>query len=181
MRVVGDIEYITNWEVYSFLSEAAEGRKGTLKRKIPKEQFILEKTLKSYLRGTPLADYSKDGVHNFLLALREFNLSMSERLQVLNLRPQSAVEIYLMLEDCPERFSDEDIEDLLQIVRAYLAKEEMECDDAAESHHEPTGPTDVSHATADNDDLPNRVSSNADNPDTKVDLGSGNSNIDSGR
>ena len=58
-------------------------------------------------------------------ALEPFKLTKAEKLQLLNLRPCSLVELQLIVEELDERLrTEEDIEKLLMVIKENLPVEE---------------------------------------------------------
>ena len=49
-----------------------------------------------------------------------FGLTDSETLQILNHMPKEVVDIHLLIEDLPNRFSDEQQEELLKVIAKYI-------------------------------------------------------------
>ena len=52
-----------------------------------------------------------------------FSLGKVEQLQLLNLRPRSAVEVHMIVEDCEERLSEEQVQDILDLSERLLSPE----------------------------------------------------------
>lgn len=50
----------------------------------------------------------------------KFYLSKEELVQILNLKPKQHVDIYLIVEDCSDRFTDEQLDQMLQIVNETI-------------------------------------------------------------
>ncbi|CAB4058352.1 unnamed protein product [Lepeophtheirus salmonis] len=53
-------------------------------------------------------------------ALKSFGLTPSEELMIINHKPKSTVEILLLIEDCEDRFEEDKIEKLLQVIAEKL-------------------------------------------------------------
>jgi len=62
-------------------------------------------------------------------------LTKAERLQLVNQRPASAVELQVLIEDNEERFSLEQMDELLQLVLDYLPDHTSGVDAAASGGH----------------------------------------------
>jgi hypothetical protein len=57
-----------------------------------------------------------------LASLQPLGLTRAEVLQVVNLSPCSEVEVHLIVEECEERLSEEQVTQLLQIVAQHLPR-----------------------------------------------------------
>uniref|UniRef100_A0A672HF55 DNA-directed RNA polymerase III subunit RPC9 n=1 Tax=Salarias fasciatus TaxID=181472 RepID=A0A672HF55_SALFA len=114
---------LSNYEVFQLLTDLKEQRKesGRNKHSVGQQNLntIMYETLK-YLSKAPCSRQSPEIVKNFLTTMMPHKLTKAEKLQLLNHRPQSAVEIQLMVEESEERLSEEQIEELIQTVAGVL-------------------------------------------------------------
>lgn len=104
---------LSNFEVFSLLQEVRSQQK----RSNTGSQLatITYETIR-YLQDTPCSHLSEETVHNFLKALQPFKLTKAEKVMLLNNPPTTPLEIQLMVEESEERLTDEQVEQLLQIV-----------------------------------------------------------------
>ncbi|XP_044849549.1 DNA-directed RNA polymerase III subunit RPC9 isoform X2 [Mauremys mutica] len=114
---------LSNFEVFQLLTDLKQQRKDSGKHKQSSGQqnlnTIMYETLK-YISKTPCRFQSPEIVRDFLKAMKGHKLTKAEKLQLLNHRPMSAVEIQLMVEESEERLTEEQIESLLQTVSSIL-------------------------------------------------------------
>ncbi|XP_035691818.1 DNA-directed RNA polymerase III subunit RPC9-like [Branchiostoma floridae] len=120
MEVVNDqAAMLSNYEVFSLLKEIESKGKKKKSRAQQNLATITYETLK-YLSNTPCTLQNPEMVAEFMEALGPYNLTKAEKLQLLNHRPSSAVEIQLIIEESEERLTEEQIDELLQLVADKL-------------------------------------------------------------
>ncbi|XP_074528381.1 DNA-directed RNA polymerase III subunit RPC9 [Halichoeres trimaculatus] len=130
---------LSNYEVFKLLTDLKEQRKDSGKNKHSVGQqnlnTIMYETLK-YLSKTPCSRQSPEIVKEFLNTMMPHKLTKAEKLMILNHRPQTAVEMQLLVEESEERLSEEQIEELIQIVSEALPgdpeQENAEMEEAGE-------------------------------------------------
>ncbi|KAM6907835.1 DNA-directed RNA polymerase III subunit RPC9 [Xenentodon cancila] len=114
---------LSNYEVFKLLTDLKEQRKDSGKSKHSNGQqdlnTIMYETLK-YLSKMPCSRQSPEIVKEFLTIMLPHKLTKAEKLQLLNHRPQTAVEIQLMVEESEERLSEQQIEELIQTLADVL-------------------------------------------------------------
>ncbi|XP_077692753.1 DNA-directed RNA polymerase III subunit RPC9 isoform X3 [Eretmochelys imbricata] len=114
---------LSNFEVFQLLTDLKQQRKDSGKHKQSSGQqnlnTIMYETLK-YISKTPCRFQSPEIVRDFLIAMKGHKLTKAEKLQLLNHRPMTAVEIQLMVEESEERLTEEQIESLLHTLSSIL-------------------------------------------------------------
>jgi DNA-directed RNA polymerase subunit F len=111
---------LSNFEVYNIL-KTIKGKLGSEKR-LNKRQHLATITYETtkYLEKTPCALQTEEIIEDFIRSLAPYNLTKAEKLQLLNLRPTTAVEIQLLIEQSEERLTEDDIEQLLELIAVKL-------------------------------------------------------------
>ena len=116
--------FLSNYEVFKLLKETKE--KEDSKYKANKNQpvdkhlpTIVYESLK-YLENSSCVQQTKQIIEEFYAKCKQYNLTKVEILQLLNQRPASAVELQLIIEDSEERFTIEQMDDLLDLINNCL-------------------------------------------------------------
>ncbi|KAG8196763.1 hypothetical protein JTE90_014496 [Oedothorax gibbosus] len=124
---------LSNTEVLSLLEELKtelKGSKYTQHLKVKEDPSEKEKGLQrlntivyetfKYLEEMPCATQTPKSVETFLNAIAPYGLTKGEKLQLLNMRPTSLVEIQLLIEESEERFDEDKLNEILIIVSTTL-------------------------------------------------------------
>eukprot|EP00033_Pygsuia_biforma_P000426 GCRY01000507.1.p1 GENE.GCRY01000507.1~~GCRY01000507.1.p1 ORF type:complete len:181 (+),score=48.65 GCRY01000507.1:328-870(+) len=102
---------LTNFEVYTLLEQQkSENIENHIK--VP----IVVKEVLRYFEKDAFDKHTEELIGSVVQELRPFTLTKSEVLQIINLRPSSMVDFYVIIEECGDRFSDEQIEAMVEIV-----------------------------------------------------------------
>ncbi|CAK9867038.1 unnamed protein product [Sphagnum jensenii] len=73
-----------------------------------------------YLVKTPAGSQTREGLQEFFKGAEEYKLTKAEYLQASNLRPSTAVEVHLIVEDCDERLSSALVDQFLGMIDETL-------------------------------------------------------------
>ena len=147
---------LTNYEVLRFLKEQKDSikpanskkEKGSKQQKMNKSLPTVTLETVSWLEDSPAGVQEEHHVKEFAQQLsemcqeskddcgRSLQLSKQEVIHLINHRPGSAVEIQLLLENSEERFTEEQVEKLIQIVEECLPAPAVEEEDQEEDVEE---------------------------------------------
>ncbi|KAI8871643.1 calcitonin gene-related peptide-receptor component protein [Ramicandelaber brevisporus] len=72
------------------------------------------------LRSEPSSKQSDSCINECLERLKKYKLTKAEKLQIVNLRPASMVELHLIVEECEERFAENEMDDIIDIATSTL-------------------------------------------------------------
>ncbi|KAJ1984569.1 hypothetical protein H4R33_004323 [Dimargaris cristalligena] len=135
---------LSNYEVLALLKEQETYQKTQSKLDPIATSNLLTvqfETLK-FLNESPASVQTPDALQQYMEAMKDWKLTKAEKLQILNLRPKSAVELLILIEECEERFTVEQLEDILGIVEQtlpyYGAEEDAEMQDQEQPVEEET-------------------------------------------
>ncbi|KAJ1906398.1 hypothetical protein IWQ60_012093 [Tieghemiomyces parasiticus] len=113
---------LSNYEVLTLLKEQEAYRKaqGKMESSHVANLSTIQFECLKYLNDSPCSVQSAEAVSSLLTQIKGFALTKAEKLQILNLRPRSAVELHILIEECEERFEPERLDELLEIIAASL-------------------------------------------------------------
>ncbi|KAJ2040149.1 hypothetical protein H4S04_004747 [Coemansia sp. S16] len=125
---------VTNYEVLMVLQEEDQRYKkikSAPHAKYPENVHTLKFEALKYLNSTACATQSAEQILSLKNGLAGYDLTKAEVLQIINLRPKKQVELYLIIEECEERFASEDVEDILRVVTSALPRDDDDEDEEA--------------------------------------------------
>lgn len=112
---------LSNYEIYQLLCECREIQKIQKPSSRPKAlATLIYETLNYFEKTSPCTEYKAESIVDFINSAKQFKLTKAETLQILNLRPTNAVEIQLIVEECEERLTEQQVDDLLNIINLLL-------------------------------------------------------------
>lgn len=116
MEVVNEnVATLSNSEVYHLL----ENEK-LIEHKNTNVATIAYETIK-HLEKTPCLYQDNKIVQDFMRALKPYDFTKAEKLQLLNLRPTSIVEMQLIIEELDERLkTEEELQKLIDLIEEKL-------------------------------------------------------------
>ncbi|KAI3911127.1 hypothetical protein MKX01_039730 [Papaver californicum] len=104
---------LTNLEVLNFLR--ARGASADPTRVIasvsPSEYQVYD-----YLVETAACNQTQENINEFLKSCEKFKLAKAEKLNIINIRPSTQVEIDPIIEECQKRLKDEQVEELVELI-----------------------------------------------------------------
>ncbi|ORX46383.1 hypothetical protein BCR36DRAFT_331738 [Piromyces finnis] len=133
MEVVQDSSVLfLDYELYSFLQSKDIKKKGKF-NKFQQGLSTIEYEVNKYLSNMPSSTQTPEQIGNIIEALKPYALTMTEVFQIINLRPKSLIDLTLIIEECESRFTEENLESLLIVVKEQLPRDD---DDEEEEEEE---------------------------------------------
>uniref|UniRef100_A0A915BD55 DNA-directed RNA polymerase III subunit RPC9 n=1 Tax=Parascaris univalens TaxID=6257 RepID=A0A915BD55_PARUN len=111
---------LTNAEMYQLVLERRKSHSELSKDQRVKALGTVIYETSSYLQNTPAATQKVENIENLIRALAPFKLTAAETLQVINLRPSTAIELQLVVEECEERLTEDQMGQLVNIISENL-------------------------------------------------------------
>ena len=79
-----------------------------------------------YLEGMACSRLTEESLTAFMTDIEPFKLTKQDKIHLLNLRPTTAVEIQLMVQDSEGRLTDEQVEQLIEVVAKHIPAAQTE-------------------------------------------------------
>ncbi|WAR23069.1 RPC9-like protein [Mya arenaria] len=115
---------LSNYEVLALLQDIQKGH--NKQKKMHTNIATVSYEIIQHLENTACAKQSPEVISNFMKALEPYKLTKAEKLQFLNLRPRTAVEIQLIVEESEERLTEDQIYELLDLLGQHLPGDDTE-------------------------------------------------------
>lgn len=110
---------LTNFEVYALVSQDRAGR---MRKKEGDKQLhnlrIIQSQVIRHLESRDINLESQEFIQQCFAQLKAepYLLTSEEVLHLVNVLPKSIAEIHLLIRNCPDRLSDEQVEEVLQLI-----------------------------------------------------------------
>ncbi|KAF4507140.1 hypothetical protein G6O67_005808 [Ophiocordyceps sinensis] len=144
---------LTNYEVYQHLTEQRQRYKQGKRRGPPNLETVVRELL-GYLRTHPNplsqepATYSPECISQLFESMRPYELSKGEVIIILNLRPTDVVALNTVVEDMVERFTEEQRQEIVDIIAQVLGQFEATEAEQAEQAEQADDAADVNMGEA---------------------------------
>lgn len=134
---------LSNREVLDLLIKNGKLIAGGHKKKQQTNLATILYETTSYLESSPISQTNLSNIAEFLNLLKSqqpaFELSRAEKIQIVNLLPQNATELHLIIDNIEERFTEEQRNYLLELVQTTLKKKPTSsggsnCNTTTENH-----------------------------------------------
>jgi len=126
MKIINESDgWLTDFELYACIKSSSFIKKPYF-RKDDNIQKIEEQVFQYLQDTTRVNEMSPETINVCMTKLQQYNLSMAEKLQILNLFPTTEVEIHLIIEECSDRFSREEVLDMLDIIKTSLSNPDIQ-------------------------------------------------------
>ncbi|CAK4075982.1 unnamed protein product [Aphanomyces euteiches] len=112
---------LTNYEVMTLLEERKNSRMERKTQSVlyAERNWVDSKVLKC-LTNSPCKTLTEDKIAHFLSMVAGFQLTNAEKLQFINHCPMELVDVHLIIEDCAERLTEVQVEELMAITAETL-------------------------------------------------------------
>lgn len=111
------LPFLTNFEVHTHL---ATTNSHPTRRRPPQSVQTISFEVLDYLKGQRCSRLTEAKLAGLCEWLSRFKLMKAERLQMINLLPESAVEFHVCVEECEERFEQGQIDEILAGMQSIL-------------------------------------------------------------
>ncbi|CAO3668063.1 unnamed protein product [Umbelopsis ramanniana] len=119
---------LSDFEVLQLLNERMESQKQRQKE-YPNTEYAensrtIQFEIKTALEKSACSTQDEQQVTAFLEEMKKWSLTKAEKLQILNLRPKTPVELHILIEECEERYTGEELDEILEVVMRVLPRDD---------------------------------------------------------
>ncbi|CDW53816.1 RNA pol Rpb4 domain containing protein [Trichuris trichiura] len=107
---------LCNWEVYRYVREEEEKIMQSGDEVSGSFPTILYE-LRKYLEEFGSSEQTEEGLSDTLEKLAKYNLTKLEALQLINNQPKVPVVVYRIIDNCEERYTEEQVNEILELCR----------------------------------------------------------------
>ncbi|XP_073050197.1 uncharacterized protein [Primulina eburnea] len=107
---------LTNFEVLDLLRSRGAGKDPS---RIIASVLLSEFKVFDYLEQTTACNQTRDTINKLVDECKKYDLAKAEILNIANIRPSSAVEVYTIIEECDMRVEDR-IDELVETITQVL-------------------------------------------------------------
>ncbi|XP_033736891.1 DNA-directed RNA polymerase III subunit RPC9-like [Pecten maximus] len=137
MEIINDnAAMLTNYEVLTLLSDIQAGRGQKKPDKSLQQLATITYEAVKYLEDKPCKTQTPEIIEQFMTDVQSYNLTKSEKVQLLNQYPSTAVEIQLIVEESEERLTEDQIYELLEVIGKYRPSEAIEEDEEEDENED---------------------------------------------
>ncbi|XP_060072312.1 DNA-directed RNA polymerase III subunit RPC9-like [Ylistrum balloti] len=137
MEIINDnAAMLTNYEVLTLLSDIQAGRGQKKPDKSLQQLATITYEAVKYLEDKPCKTQTPEIIEQFMTDVQSFNLTKSEKVQLLNQYPSTAVEIQLIVEESEERLTEDQIYELLEVIGKYRPSKPEEEEEEEDGENE---------------------------------------------
>ncbi|XP_042512909.1 DNA-directed RNA polymerase III subunit rpc9-like [Macadamia integrifolia] len=108
---------LTNFEVLDFLQKRGASQDPT---RVLCPVTASEFKVYDYLVQSAACNQTRECIYEFLKGCEEYDLAKAEKLNIINIRPSSVVEIDPIIEECEKRMEGETVEKLVEMTVQVL-------------------------------------------------------------
>ncbi|KAI5641711.1 RNA polymerase rpb4 domain-containing protein [Phthorimaea operculella] len=110
--------FLCNYEVMQILQEL----KDNTQKKHKREGSLATVTYETvhYLQDTECKKQNAQSIQKFLEAMKQFKMTKTEKLMMVNTPPRTELEIQLIVQESEERLSEEEVKKIIETVNEHL-------------------------------------------------------------
>nr|AFK40316.1 unknown [Lotus japonicus] len=108
---------LTNFEVLDFLRGKGASKDPTrVIAKVAQSEYKVY----DYLVNTAASNQTRESINEFMASVKKHDLAKAEVLNIINITPAAAVEMFPIIEECEPRFPDEEVTEIVELAKKTL-------------------------------------------------------------